>query len=63
MLPKVPSIETSVKSLYIRTVRVPLTVFIQCYQLILRPALAYPATVLSNVKPLAVAENTNIRRV
>ena len=28
-----------------------------------RPALAYPTTVLSRVNPLAVAENTSIRRV
>ena len=29
----------------------------------LKPALAYPATVFSRESPLAVAENTNIRRV
>lgn len=29
----------------------------------LNPALAYPATVLSKVNPLAVAENTSISRV
>lgn len=29
----------------------------------LRPALAYPVTVLSRVNPLAVAENTSISRV
>lgn len=32
-------------------------------QLMLKPALAYPATVLIRVNPLAVAENTNISRV
>ena len=29
----------------------------------LNPALAYPATVLISVRPLAVAESTSIRRV
>lgn len=29
----------------------------------LKPALAYPVTVLTRVKPLAVAENTSISRV
>lgn len=29
----------------------------------LKPALAYPATVLTKVRPLAVAENTSISRV
>ena len=32
-------------------------------QLLLKPALAYPATVFSRDSPLAVAENTSISRV
>ena len=32
-------------------------------QLMLKPALAYPATVFSRDSPLAVAENTSISRV
>ena len=33
------------------------------HQLMLKPALAYPATVFSRDSPLAVAENTSISRV
>lgn len=37
--------------------------FIPCYQLMLRPALAYPTIVLIRDTPLADAENTSIKRV
>ena len=38
-------------------------VFVLQHQLMLKPALAYPATVFSKDNPLAVAENTSISRV
>lgn len=40
-----------------------ITVLIVCYQLMLKPALAYPAIVLTKANPLADAENTSISRV